>query len=106
MSFGRICEQQACLRPAPAPNTKHQAIVAILTYKFFGFLQDKPCQVFPAPFDVRFIDEVNPQNQDIFIRRARIPQSSALGMKALYISRLCRNLYEHRYLVALLRGSL
>jgi Uma2 family endonuclease len=36
-----------------APNTWHQRILSRLTAKFFNFLEGKPCEVFPAPYDVR-----------------------------------------------------
>jgi len=36
-----------------APSIKHQRIVSNLNASFFQYLKDKPCNVFPAPFDVR-----------------------------------------------------
>lgn len=42
--------------PLVAPNRKHQAIVRDLTGFFFNFLQNKPCEFYPAPFDVRLYD--------------------------------------------------
>ena len=36
-----------------APTWEHQSIVADLTRQFGSFLLNKPCKVFPAPFDVR-----------------------------------------------------
>ena len=35
------------------PNTKHQAILMELSSQLHVFLRDKPCKVFPAPYDVR-----------------------------------------------------
>jgi hypothetical protein len=32
-----------------APNAGHQAILAALVSQFFIFLEDKPCEVYPAP---------------------------------------------------------
>jgi Uma2 family endonuclease len=40
-----------------APNAVHQEIVAILTAKFYNFLEGKPCKVYPAPYDVRLFYE-------------------------------------------------
>ena len=37
--------------PAPAPT--HQEISGALFFQIFNFFQDKPCRVYPAPFDVR-----------------------------------------------------
>ena len=36
-----------------APNTTHQRILMMLASEFYTFLKGKPCEVFPAPFDVR-----------------------------------------------------
>jgi len=40
-----------------APNTRHQAVLGALFYQFYGYLQGKPCKVFPAPCDVRLFYE-------------------------------------------------
>lgn len=37
---------------SPSPSTKHQRISMRLSSELFVFLQDKPCEVFSAPFDV------------------------------------------------------
>jgi Uma2 family endonuclease len=39
---------------APAPNLLHQVITRKLTIVLGVFLEKKPCQLFAAPFDVRF----------------------------------------------------
>jgi len=36
-----------------APNTEHQAVLVALVSQFYNFLEDKPCEVYPAPLDVR-----------------------------------------------------
>ena len=36
-----------------APNTRHQTILIQLLGQFFIYLQEKPCRIFPAPYDVR-----------------------------------------------------
>jgi len=36
-----------------APNAGHQAILIALASQFHNFLEDKPCEVYPAPYDVR-----------------------------------------------------
>jgi Uma2 family endonuclease len=38
---------------SPAPNTEHQRIALRLTLSLGNFFKENPCQVFPAPFDVR-----------------------------------------------------
>ncbi|MBI5605369.1 MAG: Uma2 family endonuclease [Deltaproteobacteria bacterium] len=37
----------------PAPSRAHQKILAALLTKFYSFLEDKECEVYSAPFDVR-----------------------------------------------------
>ena len=41
---------------APAPTPRHQIMLAALIAQIWNFLKGKPCQVFPAPFDVRFTE--------------------------------------------------
>ncbi|MCL1918675.1 MAG: Uma2 family endonuclease [Peptococcaceae bacterium] len=36
-----------------SPSQIHQKIVREISFQLTGFLRDKPCEVFPAPFDVR-----------------------------------------------------
>jgi len=36
-----------------APSIEHQAILMALANQFYNFLEDKPCEVYPAPVDVR-----------------------------------------------------
>lgn len=38
----------------PAPNRRHQALLGELFVQFYTHLEGKPCQVYLAPFDVRF----------------------------------------------------
>jgi Uma2 family endonuclease len=39
---------------AAAPNRRHQEVSVNLTSKIWEFLKGQSCQVYPAPFDVRF----------------------------------------------------
>ena len=52
---------------SPAPSTRHQKISTLLTIEIGSFLKGKPCDLFAAPFDVRFTKDENQQDQDIFI---------------------------------------
>ncbi len=54
--------------PMAAPNSKHQKISSFLNAKIFNFLEDSPCDVYPAPFDVRLLDKDKSvrQNKDIY----------------------------------------
>lgn len=44
---------------SPAPGSAHQRLSGIIFYELYGFLKQKPCQVFSAPFDVRLSRTVN-----------------------------------------------
>jgi Uma2 family endonuclease len=41
---------------APAPNVKHQRLSIYLSSHLFYYVENKACQVFSAPFDVRLYD--------------------------------------------------
>ena len=41
---------------SPAPNVKHQRLSIYLSSRIFHFFENKACQVFSAPFDVRLYD--------------------------------------------------
>lgn len=49
-----------------APATKHQEVSSILGYEIFGYLKDKKCKVFYAPFDVRFPKDLSDSNEETF----------------------------------------
>jgi Uma2 family endonuclease len=50
---------------APAPNRIHQTVSRKLSYQIESYMQDKPCELFFAPFDVR-LEEPGTSNEDIF----------------------------------------
>src|ERR1700759_1792200 len=39
---------------SPAPGLLHQRLSGRIAYKLYDFMQGKTCEVFTAPFDVRF----------------------------------------------------
>jgi len=41
---------------SPAPTLYHQRVSIYISSKIFNFLEGKNCDVFSAPFDVRFVD--------------------------------------------------
>lgn len=51
---------------SPAPASKHQRIAGEIFGQIWQQLKGKKCQVFPAPFDVRFIKEEQQDEQDIY----------------------------------------
>ncbi|MDA3939576.1 MAG: Uma2 family endonuclease [Spirochaetia bacterium] len=52
---------------SPAPSTGHQKISLYLTLEVGSFLKGESCDLFVAPFDVRFVKDENQKDQDIFI---------------------------------------
>jgi Uma2 family endonuclease len=52
----------------PAPNVEHQRDSMYLSTRLYLYFEDKPCQVFAAPFDVRLYNRRKSilQNKDIF----------------------------------------
>lgn len=48
-----------------SPTPYHQYIAASLTAQIFDFLSDKPCNVYPAPIDVRLFEDNNDTPEDI-----------------------------------------
>jgi Uma2 family endonuclease len=52
-------------KAAAAPNRLHQRLSIHLSSEFFQFLKGKTCEVYEAPFDVRFPTKSN-KNEEIF----------------------------------------
>jgi len=50
---------------SPAPNRKHQGIVGTIFGELYQFLQDKPCNVYVSPFDVRLSENKDAGKDDI-----------------------------------------
>ncbi|HOV13991.1 MAG TPA: Uma2 family endonuclease [Spirochaetota bacterium] len=50
---------------SPAPRRYHQKISTRLLVKFFNYLENKPCEVYDAPFDVRL--PLTKENSDFLI---------------------------------------
>ena len=48
-----------------APNERHQAILGELYGQLYVFLKDKPCKVYPAPFDVRLFYQENESDNTV-----------------------------------------
>ncbi len=59
---------------SPAPNLKHQTIIVQLMLKLGNFLEDKKCQVFVAPFDVRL-----PISSDLEVSKKYKKQAATLS---------------------------
>jgi len=49
---------------SPAPSRSHQVILRELLGQFWSFLQDRPCEVYSAPFDVR-LPKADEEDEDI-----------------------------------------
>jgi len=50
---------------SPAPNRRHQGIVGTIFVELYQFLQDKPCQAYIAPFDVRLAAQKDAADDEI-----------------------------------------
>jgi Uma2 family endonuclease len=50
---------------SPAPGRKHQGIVGEVFRKTADYLDDKPCAVYVAPFDVRLADKPGAPEEEI-----------------------------------------
>jgi Uma2 family endonuclease len=53
---------------SPAPSVRHQRVSMKLTKIFVNYLDDKACDIFSAPFDVRLLDKKKSKktNKDIY----------------------------------------
>lgn len=49
-----------------APSPIHQSVSYRLIGEFYRYFDEKPCEVFPAPFDVRFPKENNHDDKKIY----------------------------------------
>ena len=47
---------------SPAPSSQHQHITVAISSSIYQFLRNKPCKVFPAPFDVLLPDSSGVKN--------------------------------------------
>lgn len=75
---------------APAPSTDHQRLSGEIHGQLWLFLRGKPCEVFSAPFDVRFSEEMDTDTvvqPDILVLcdREKITDSGAVGAPELVI---------------------
>jgi Uma2 family endonuclease len=50
---------------SPAPATRHQALLVKLVREISVFIDEGPCQMFVAPFDVLLPDSDNEQDDDV-----------------------------------------
>ena len=76
---------------SPAPSPSHQRIISKLNQQFANFLTGKPCEVFPAPLDVR-LNGLGGDDDDVFqpdivviCDRAKIDGSGCNGAPDLVI---------------------
>jgi len=52
---------------SPAPNRIHQTVLRRIASRIEGFLQDRPCELFFAPFDVRLEPLPIPNDQSFHV---------------------------------------
>lgn len=48
-----------------APSSNHQRVLGKIQFELYSFLKGQPCEVFAAPFDVRFPDH-SKANKDVY----------------------------------------
>lgn len=60
-----LIKGKAFKKAAAAPNRTHQRLSIHIASEFFQFLKGKTCEVYEAPFDVRFPIQ-SKRNEDIF----------------------------------------
>jgi Uma2 family endonuclease len=51
---------------SPSPTRKHQKISIKLASKLYNYFEDKTCEVYEAPFDVKFPEDEKDRNEEIF----------------------------------------
>ena len=64
---------------SPAPTPRHQEVSFILSRILGDYLDDKPCKVYPAPFDVKLSDETSDERIDTVVQ----PDISVICDKSL-----------------------
>ncbi len=78
----------------PAPSRAHQKILAAVLTKFYSFLEDKDCEVYSAPFDVRLPEgEEEPQEITTVVQpdlvvvcdRAKLDDKGCIGSPDLIV---------------------
>lgn len=52
-------------RALSAPNNVHQEVLTALLLQIGGYLRDKACKIYPAPFDVRLFETENDHPKDV-----------------------------------------
>ena len=81
---------------SPAPTTRHQSIVAELSFQLMGFFKGKPCKPFIAPTDLKLSDEdvVQPDLM-VVCDTDQITESHVEGAPALGIEILSPSTQNH-----------
>lgn len=83
---------------AAAPGMSHQKVSLRLASALFTFLKGKPCQVFQAPFDVRFpvkskksdeIDTVLQPDLCVVCDESKLDEAGCIGAPDLVVEILC-----------------
>jgi len=79
---------------SPAPSRSHQELVTEFIYQFRRYLQDKPCRIYAAPFDVRLpqgdeaddeIDTVVQPDLVVVCDRSKLDEKGCRGAPDLVI---------------------
>lgn len=84
---------------SPAPLRIHQKLVGELFNALYNFLQDSTCEVYVAPFDVRFSEDENYDNPDtvvqpdisVFCHPEQLDEKGAKGAPTLVMEVLSKS---------------
>lgn len=79
---------------SPAPSRRHQKVLGILFRRLGDFLDNKPCDVYVAPFDVRLsedysdehlVDNVVQPDLSVFCDKSKLDDKGAIGAPDLVV---------------------
>jgi len=71
---------------SPAPKTAHQRLSVLLSSAIFNYLEDKSCEVFTAPFDVKLAEDTVVQpDLSIICDKDKIDEKACNGAPDLVI---------------------
>jgi Uma2 family endonuclease len=91
----------------PTPSRRHQDVLMALASKFYNFLEDKFCEVYVAPFDVRLpegdqsekeINTVVQPDLTVICDPAKLDEKGCLGSPDLIIEIISPSTAAHDYI--------
>jgi len=90
---------------SPAPSTNHQRIIRKISFLFESYLRDKECEIFFAPFDVRFPFQKDKKDEEILTvlqpdivvicDKSKIDEKGCKGAPDLVVEILSPDTFKH-----------